>query len=32
VITAVSIPIIAGLVTWGTRRMRKKLAREEGAA
>ena len=32
VITAVSIPVIAGLVAWGTRRMRKKLAREEGAA
>lgn len=32
VITAISIPIIAGLVTWGTRQMRKKLAREEGAA
>lgn len=30
VITAVSIPIIAGLVAWGTRRMRKKLAAEEG--
>jgi uncharacterized membrane-anchored protein len=32
VITAVSIPVIAGLVAWGTRRMRKKLAREEGTA
>ena len=32
VITAVSIPVIAGLVAWGTSRMRKKLAREEGAA
>ncbi|MDD2885620.1 MAG: DUF3422 domain-containing protein [Dechloromonas sp.] len=31
VITAVSIPLIAGLVAWGTRRMRKKLAAEEGA-
>ena len=31
VITAVSIPIIALLVAWGTRRMRKKLAAEEGA-
>ena len=29
-ITAVSIPIIAGMVAWGTRRMRKKLAAEEG--
>ncbi len=29
VITAVSIPVIAGLVAWGTRRMRKKLAAEE---
>lgn len=32
VITAVSIPLIAGLVFLGTRRMRKKLAAEEGAA
>lgn len=32
VITAVSIPVIAGLVFWGTRRMRKKLAAEEGGA
>ncbi len=32
VITAISIPVIAGLVFWGTRRMRKKLAAEEGAA
>ncbi len=32
VITAVSIPIIAGLVAWGTRVMRKKLAAEEGEA
>ena len=31
-ITAVSIPIIAGLVAWGTRRMRKKLAAEDGGA
>lgn len=31
-ITAISIPVIAGVVAWGTRRMRKKLAREEGAA
>jgi uncharacterized membrane-anchored protein len=31
VITAISIPIIAGLVAWGTRRMRKKLAAEEGS-
>lgn len=29
IITAVSIPIIAGLVAWGTHRMRKKLAAEE---
>ena len=28
VITAISIPLIAGLVFWGTRRMRKKLAAE----
>ena len=28
IITAVSIPIIAGLVAWGTRRMRRKLAAE----
>ena len=32
VITAVSIPIIAGLVAWGTHRMRRKLAAEEGSA
>jgi uncharacterized membrane-anchored protein len=32
VITAVSIPVIAGLVAWGTRRMRRKLAKEEGGA
>lgn len=31
-ITALSIPIIAGLVAWGTHRMRKKLATEEGSA
>ena len=30
IITAISIPIIAGLVAWGTRRMRKKLASEAG--
>ncbi len=30
IITAVSIPLIAGLVAWGTRRMRKKLAAEAG--
>jgi len=30
VITALSIPLIAGLVAWGTHRMRKKLAAEEG--
>lgn len=29
VITALSIPVIAGLVAWGTRRMRKKLALHE---
>ncbi len=28
-ITAISIPLIAGLVFWGTRQMRKKLAAEE---
>jgi len=32
VITAISIPLIAGLVFWGTRQMRKKLAAEEGGA
>lgn len=32
VITAVSIPLIAGLVAWGTHRMRRKLAAEEGEA
>ncbi|MCK6391605.1 MAG: DUF3422 domain-containing protein [Azonexus sp.] len=32
VITAVSIPLIAGLIAWGTHRMRKKLAAEEGDA
>ncbi|MGV0975237.1 MAG: DUF3422 family protein [Azonexus sp.] len=30
VITAISIPVIAGVVAWGTHRMRKKLAAEEG--
>jgi len=30
VVTAISIPLIAGVVAWGTRRMRKKLAAEEG--
>ena len=30
-VTAVSIPVIAGLVAWGTRRMRKKLAAEEAS-
>jgi uncharacterized membrane-anchored protein len=30
IITACSIPLIAGLVAWGTRRMRRKLATEEG--
>ena len=32
VITAISIPLIAGLVFWGTRQMRKKLAAEEAGA
>ncbi len=32
VITAASIPVIAGVVAWGTRRMRRKLAAEEGAS
>jgi uncharacterized membrane-anchored protein len=32
VITAVSIPVIAGLVFWGTRRMRKNLAAEADGA
>jgi uncharacterized membrane-anchored protein len=31
-ITAISIPVIAIAVAWGTRRMRKKLAAEEGVA
>ncbi|WP_371324489.1 DUF3422 domain-containing protein [Dechloromonas sp. ZY10] len=31
-ITAASIPLIAGLVAWGTRRMRKKLAAEDAGA
>ena len=31
-ITAASIPLIAGLVAWGTRRMRKKLAAENAGA
>lgn len=31
-ITAISIPLIAGLVFWGTRRMHKKLALEAGEA
>ncbi|WP_234087158.1 DUF3422 family protein [Azonexus sp. R2A61] len=30
-ITAISIPVIAGLVAWGTRRMRRKLAAEEAS-
>ena len=30
VITAISIPFIAGLVAWGTHRMRRKLAAEDG--
>ena len=32
VVTAVSIPVIAALVAWSLRRMRKKLAAEEDAA
>lgn len=32
VITGISIPLISGLVAWGTRRMRKKLAAEDGGA
>ena len=32
VITALSIPLIAGLLAWGTHRMRRKLAAEEGEA
>ena len=32
VITAISIPVIAGVVAWATHRMRKKLAAEEGGA
>ena len=32
VITAISIPLIAGLVAWGTHRMRRKLTAEEGVA
>ncbi len=32
IITAISIPVIACVVAWGTRRMRKKLAAEEAAA
>lgn len=32
VVTAVSIPVIAGLVAWGTHCMRKKLAAEAGEA
>ena len=32
IITAISIPVIAGVVAWGTRRMRKKLSAEEGEA
>jgi len=31
VITAMSIPVIAGVVAWGTRRLRRKLAAEEDA-
>ncbi|WP_265947423.1 DUF3422 family protein [Dechloromonas sp. A34] len=32
VLTAISIPVIAGVVAWGTHRMRKKLTAEEGGA
>jgi uncharacterized membrane-anchored protein len=32
IVTAVSIPIIAGLVFWATRRVHRKLAAEDGAA
>jgi uncharacterized membrane-anchored protein len=32
VVTAISIPLIAGLVFWGSRRLRRKLASEEGVA
>ena len=32
IITAISIPVIAGLVAWGTHRMRRKLSAEEGEA
>ena len=32
VVTAISIPLIAGLVFWGSRRLRKRLAAEEGVA
>ena len=32
VITAISIPLIAGLVAWGMHRMRRKLTAEEGVA
>lgn len=31
-LTAISIPVIAGVVAWGTHRMRKKLTAEEGGA
>jgi uncharacterized membrane-anchored protein len=31
ILTAISIPVIAGLVAWATRRMRRKLAAEAGA-
>jgi uncharacterized membrane-anchored protein len=32
VITAISIPVIAGIVAWATHRMRRKLSAEEGEA
>lgn len=32
IVTAISIPVIAGLVAWGTRRMRRKLAAEESGS
>jgi uncharacterized membrane-anchored protein len=32
IITAISIPVIAGLVAWGTHRMRRKPSAEEGEA
>ena len=32
IVTAISIPVIAGLVFWGSRRLRRKLAGEDGIA